>query len=76
MTLEKVCDIEFLKGTESLSPDEINMLIDHEEEFSRKGGFARVFPLSVNIDYYERFFECKRYFNNMLWAYIRGGQLA
>ena len=66
--------MRMLKGTESLSPDEINMLIDHEEEFSRKGGFSRVFPLAANVDYYEKFFECKRYHNNLLWAYIRGGQ--
>lgn len=54
--------------------DELNMLIDHEDEFSRRGGFSRAFPLAANVDYYEKFFEIKRYNNNLLWAYIRGGQ--
>ena len=49
------------------------MLIDHEDEFSRKGHFSRVFPLAANVDYYEKFFEIKRYNNNLLWAFIRGG---
>ena len=47
--------------------------MDHEEEFSRKGNFSRVFPLAANVDYYEKFFEVKRYCNSLLWAYIRGG---
>lgn len=62
-----------LKGTEHLTADDVSLLMDHEEEFSRKGGFSRVFPLAANVDYYEKFFECKRYCNNLLWAYIRGG---
>lgn len=49
------------------------MLLDNEEEFSRKGNFSRAFPLAANVDYYEKFFEIKRYNNNLLWAYIRGG---
>jgi hypothetical protein len=57
-----------------LTLDEVGLLMDHEDEFARKGNFSRVFPLAANVDYYERFFECKRYYNNLLWAYIRGGQ--
>jgi len=52
----------------------MSMLMDHEEEFSRKGSFSRVFPLAANVDYYSKFFEVPRYYNNLLWAYIRGGQ--
>jgi hypothetical protein len=54
--------------------DEVNMIADHEDEFSRKGGFSRVFPLAANVDYYEKFFETPRYTNRILWAYLRGGQ--
>ena len=50
----------------------LNILMDHEDEFARKGNFARVFPLAANVDYYEKFFEVKRYNNNLLWSYIRG----
>ena len=52
--------------------DELNVLMDHEDEFSRKGNFSRVFPLAANVDYYEKFFEMKRYFNKLLWSYLRG----
>ena len=62
-----------MRGTESLTMDDLVVLMEHEEEFSRKGGFARVFPLAANVEYYEKFFEVKRYNNHLLWAYIRGG---
>jgi hypothetical protein len=73
MTLEEVQDLRVLTGQESLTADEINMLMEHEEEFSRKGNFSRAFPLAANVDYYEKFFEIQRYMNNLLWTYIRGG---
>ena len=72
MTMEEVEQLTVLTGTEKLTSDEINMLMDHEDEFSRKGNFSRVFPLAANVDYYEKFFEVKRYLNHLLWAYIRG----
>ena len=46
-----------MTGEESLTADEMSMLMDHEEEFSRKGNFSRVFPLAANVDYYAKFFE-------------------
>lgn len=72
MTLEEVGSINMLTGEENLTADELSVLMDHEDEFARKGNFSRVFPLAANVDYYEKFFEVKRYFNNLLWAYIRG----
>ena len=73
MTLDEITKIKAFDGSESLTSDELTVLLDHEEEFSRKGNFSRVFPLAANVDYYEKFFEHKRYFNYLLWAYIRGG---
>ncbi len=73
MSLEQMLEIKALRGTEQLTMDEIGLLAEHEEEFSRKGGFSRAFPLAANVDYYEKFFECRRYCNNLLWSYIRGG---
>ncbi len=58
-----IADIRALTGTEELSESEMATLLDHEEEFARKGSFSRIFPLAANVDYYERFFECKRYKN-------------
>ena len=72
MNLEELEAIRVFTGAENLTADEMNVLMDHEDEFSRKGNFSRVFPLAANVDYYEKFFEVKRYFNNLLWAYIRG----
>jgi tubulin polyglutamylase TTLL4 len=62
------------KGGEKLTMDEYNLIADHEDEFSRKGNFSRVFPLAANVDYYEKFFETPRYHNKILWGYLRGGQ--
>jgi hypothetical protein len=72
MTLEDIESQRILTGRENLTFDELSVLMDHEDEFSRKGNFSRVFPLAANVDYYERFFEVKRYYNNLVWAYIRG----
>ena len=65
---------QVLVGSEELTFDEINLLADHEDEFSRKGNFSRIFPLAANVDYYEKFFETPRYHNRLLWAYLRSGQ--
>jgi hypothetical protein len=59
---------------QSLSMDEINVMVEYEEEAARKGQFSRVFPLAANVDYYEKFFEEHRYWNLLLWSYLRGGK--
>ncbi len=61
MSLEELEDLKVLTGDENLTADEMSMLMDHEEEFSRKGNFSRVFPLAANVDYYAKFFEVQRY---------------
>lgn len=43
---------ETFQGNEKLSEDEINILADLEDEFSRKGGFSRIYPLAANISFY------------------------
>ena len=65
-----------LKGYESLTQDEINMLIELEEENSRRGNFERIFPAESNMDYYSKFFECKRYENILMMSYLRASQKA
>lgn len=57
MTLEEIMELKVLTGDENLTADEMGMIMDHEEEFSRKGNFSRVFPLAANVDYYAKFFE-------------------
>ena len=42
-----------LTGTEKLSKDELEMLMDLDEEFLRRGNFERIFPLGGNANYYE-----------------------
>lgn len=54
--------------------DEVNVMAEYEEESARKGQFSRVFPLAANVDYYEKFFEERRYWNMILWSYLRGGK--
>jgi hypothetical protein len=50
-----------LTGNEVLTPDEIEMLLDLEDEESRMGNFERVFPLESNVQSFEKYFEVKRY---------------
>ena len=42
-----------LTGNEKLSKDELEMLMDLDEEFLRKGNFERIFPLQNNATFYE-----------------------
>jgi len=53
-----------------LTPDEIEMLLDLEDEASRMGNFERVFPLESNVQSFEKYFEVKRYQNILIGAYL------
>ena len=61
-------------GNEKLSKDELEMLMDLDEEFLRKGNFERIFPLPNNATFYEQFFENKRYQNAIVAAYLTSEQ--
>lgn len=70
MTYAQVRDKERLDGSERLTKDEMEMLMDLDEEYLRKGNFERVFPLTSNAFFYEQFFEFKRYQNALVAAYL------
>lgn len=61
MTYNQVREKERFDGTEKLTKDEMELLMDLDEEFLRKGNYERVFPLTSNSYHYENFFEYKRY---------------
>ncbi|XP_073701694.1 tubulin monoglutamylase TTLL4 isoform X1 [Garra rufa] len=50
---------------EVLTPDDVRVLAESEDEFSRKGDFERVFPSHASSRYL-RFFEQPRYLNILL----------
>lgn len=52
-----------------LTPDDLRMLIESEDEFNRRGHFQRVFP-SNNTKKYLKFFETTRYYNLLLAEWI------
>lgn len=43
------------------------------DEFSRQGGFLRVFPLAENVDYYSKFLENPGDDNILLWKWLKHG---
>lgn len=45
-----------------LTPDDVRVLVELEDEFSRRGQFERIFPSRISSRYL-RFFEQPRYFN-------------
>jgi len=53
MSLEELKYRKNLNGTEQLSNDEIDMILELEEEFHRRGNFIRVFPLVSNVTHFE-----------------------
>ncbi|XP_033108260.1 tubulin polyglutamylase TTLL4-like [Anneissia japonica] len=52
-----------------LTPDDLCILIETEDEFSRRGGFQRVFPSPVSSKF-SRFFETPRYYNVLLEEWV------
>ncbi|XP_048339735.1 tubulin monoglutamylase TTLL4 isoform X2 [Sphaerodactylus townsendi] len=60
---QKVSDHEFYSTIlDILTPDDVRVLIETEDEFARRGQFERIFPSRVSMRYL-RFFEQLRYFN-------------
>jgi hypothetical protein len=70
MSYAAVKDKEQLDGTEKLTKDELEMLMDLDEEFMRRGHFNRIFPSASLAFHYENFFEYKRYQNVLVAAYL------
>ncbi|XP_053112737.1 tubulin monoglutamylase TTLL4 isoform X2 [Hemicordylus capensis] len=59
----KVPDQEFYSSIlDVLTPEDVRVLVETEDEFARRGQFERVFPSRVSMRYL-RFFEQPRYFN-------------
>lgn len=54
-----------------LSLDELTMLVEHEEEQQRKGGFELIFPRASSLTYYEPFMPNQRQNNMILWKYLK-----
>ena len=58
MTYNQIADLGFkFDGTETLSRDEVDLLLDLDDENSRKGNFESIFPVASNIAHYLYFFE-------------------
>jgi tubulin polyglutamylase TTLL4 len=54
----------------TLTPDDARILMETEDEFSRRGEFERVFPTAKTRKYL-KFFETPRYYNLLLDEWIR-----
>ena len=48
----------------------MEILLDIEDEYHRKGNFERVYPELPLLASYEKFFEVKRYQNSLVSAYM------
>uniref|UniRef100_A0A8C8SLR4 Tubulin tyrosine ligase like 4 n=1 Tax=Pelusios castaneus TaxID=367368 RepID=A0A8C8SLR4_9SAUR len=60
---QKLPDQDFYSSVlDSLTPDDVRVLVETEDEFARRGQFERVFPTRISMRYL-RFFEQPRYFN-------------
>ena len=70
LSIEELIQKVKLNGKETLSEDEIDMILTLEEEYSRRGNFTRVYPLASNLQYFDKYFEPKRYRNCLIAAYI------
>jgi hypothetical protein len=55
--------------TDVLTPDDLRILIESEDEFARHGNFVCVFPTSDSYKYL-KFFETTRYYNILLTEWL------
>ncbi|KAM3608336.1 uncharacterized protein V6R79_023264 [Siganus canaliculatus] len=63
---QRYADQDFLSSVlDVLTPEDVRVLAESEDELSRRGEFERVFP-SPSSSRYLRFFECPRYLNILL----------
>ncbi|XP_077037681.1 tubulin monoglutamylase TTLL4 isoform X2 [Agelaius phoeniceus] len=61
--MQKIPDQDFYSSVlDILTPDDVRVLVETEDEYSRRGQFERVFPSHISMRYL-RFFEQPRYFN-------------
>ncbi|NXU18053.1 TTLL4 polyglutamylase, partial [Pardalotus punctatus] len=61
--MQKKPDQDFYSSVlDILTPDDVRVLVETEDEYSRRGQFERVFPSHISMQYL-RFFEQPRYFN-------------
>lgn len=65
---------DFKEQIEHLTLDDISMLMEYDEEQTRRGFYECIFPKPSNIKTYEKYFECPRYNNNLLWSYLKYGK--
>ncbi|NXF11800.1 TTLL4 polyglutamylase, partial [Smithornis capensis] len=64
--MKKIPDQDFYSTVlDILTPDDVRILVETEDEYSRRGQFERVFPSHISMRYL-RFFEQPRYFNILL----------
>jgi hypothetical protein len=52
----------------------VEILLDIEDEYHRKGNFERVYPELPLLASYEKFFEVKRYQNSLVSAYMQASR--
>ncbi|KAK7913701.1 hypothetical protein WMY93_013912 [Mugilogobius chulae] len=63
---QRFADQDFLSTMlDVLTPEDVRILAESEDELMRKGEFERIFP-SPSSSRYLRFFECQRYLNILL----------
>ncbi|NXG22453.1 TTLL4 polyglutamylase, partial [Grallaria varia] len=61
--MQKIPDQDFYSSVlDILTPDDVRILVETEDEYSRRGQFERVFPSHISMRYLP-FFEQPRYFN-------------
>jgi len=58
-----------------LSPTDVRLLIECEDEYDRRGGFVRIFPTPTTMQY-QQYFKEPRYTNLLLqqWTIEYGNQ--
>uniref|UniRef100_A0A3B5AL55 Tubulin tyrosine ligase like 4 n=1 Tax=Stegastes partitus TaxID=144197 RepID=A0A3B5AL55_9TELE len=63
---QRYADQDFVASVlDVLTPEDVRVLAESEDELSRRGEFERIFP-SPSSSRYLRFFECPRYLNLLL----------
>ena len=70
---KNIAEVKGLKefSEETLSEEDIHVILDSEEEVQRRGHFEKIFPMRDTCESYERYFDCARYYNALLWSFLK-----
>lgn len=70
-----VTELEVCVEFNTIAKERVDQLMYCIDEFSRQGGFERMFPVKETVDYYSKFIKNPGPDNKLLWKWLKNPEL-